>query len=82
MNVDCDLWSRATVETAYVTSACAYVCGRLLGGTAGGFWTSELWSERAAGHSQRSMVFMPSIPNSPTALNVRRGKQQDGTEAK
>lgn len=34
------------------------------------------WSERAAGHSQRSMVFMPSIPNSPTALNVCRGTQR------
>lgn len=31
MNVDCDLWSRATVETAYVTDACAYICGRLWG---------------------------------------------------
>lgn len=31
MNVDCDLWSRATVETAYVTRVCAYVCGLVSG---------------------------------------------------
>lgn len=80
MNVDCDLWSRAMVETAYVTCVCAYVLRALLGGSR--LRTSQLWSEQAAGHSQRSMVFMPSILNSPTALNVHRGRRQDGSKAK